>query len=760
MTEKSASVRGQPRQVAKRGTSEDERHSAPSASYEGDGPDSTAYLAEVFDAAAVAAVVLDPDELRIVATNAAYLRATGRERPDLIGRPFFEVFPAEDVVSNNTTQARLREAFARVLRTREPVLMPMAQYDMPDPDGAAGLVERWWTTVIAPVLDGDGGVKHLVAQVEDVSAAVEAAAAARNDRVEEREATIFRLRQSNLALARESEARRRSEDELRRNARLDEYRLRLNEALRSASDPLDVQAAALRIICDHLGADVAYFAVIDEVTGHYDVSHCHTRGDRATLVGRYPVDLYGETSERLRVGESLIIEDASNDPRLNQPTSEAMLSHGLWASVTASVVRGGRWRAILNVISGAPRRWTPDEVALVEETAERTWPVVEKAQAEELVRDSSTTLQQLVHDAPFGIYAVDADLRIVQASRAAQRTFGIEDLIGMDLSEALSAIWPDPFRSEVVARFLETLATGVPYESEQSPELRSDSGLAESYDWRLARFPMPDHRHGVVCYFYDLTERRQFEDLLRRRDDQLSALNASLENQVAERTAELRRSEARFRMAFASGPVAGCVSTLDQDRLLEVNRAFEDLTGYAAEEVVGRTAREVGLWASGSPAAEGADGYRDRELTVVTKDGAVLDILASATRMSWGGEDVRLKMFIDITANKRNQAHVNRAISEIMSDTAWFSRKLVERLSQAGEPTRASERDVALTTRERQVLSRLAVGMTDKAIASELGVSQQTVRNHVTRIYAKIKVRSRSQAVVWARENGIVVTSG
>jgi len=53
------------------------------------------------------------------------------------------------------------------------------------------------------------------------------------------------------------------------------------------------------------------------------------------------------------------------------------------------------------------------------------------------------------------------------------------------------------------------------------------------------------------------------------------------------------------------------------------------------------------------------------------------------------------------------------------------------------------------------VLARIALGMTDKAIAEELGVSHQTVRNHVARIYQKIKVHSRSQAVVWAREKGI-----
>ncbi|HZW26950.1 MAG TPA: LuxR C-terminal-related transcriptional regulator, partial [Trueperaceae bacterium] len=170
---------------------------------------------------------------------------------------------------------------------------------------------------------------------------------------------------------------------------------------------------------------------------------------------------------------------------------------------------------------------------------------------------------------------------------------------------------------------------------------------------------------------------------------------------------------------------------------------------------------ELGLWADEEDVAkiaralEGADGYRDLELKVVRKDGTVIDVLGSASLISWGGEPVRLKMFVDNTASKRAQEQVSRAIKDVMAEAAWFSRNIVERLSRAGEPNRRSEPTPELTPREQQVLARIALGMTDKAIAEELGVSRQTVRNHVARIYGKIKVHSRSQAVVWAREKGI-----
>lgn len=52
------------------------------------------------------------------------------------------------------------------------------------------------------------------------------------------------------------------------------------------------------------------------------------------------------------------------------------------------------------------------------------------------------------------------------------------------------------------------------------------------------------------------------------------------------------------------------------------------------------------------------------------------------------------------------------------------------------------------------MLSRLCEGGDDTVIAREMGVSRNTLRNHVARVYAKIGVNRRAQAVLWARERG------
>jgi DNA-binding NarL/FixJ family response regulator len=70
--------------------------------------------------------------------------------------------------------------------------------------------------------------------------------------------------------------------------------------------------------------------------------------------------------------------------------------------------------------------------------------------------------------------------------------------------------------------------------------------------------------------------------------------------------------------------------------------------------------------------------------------------------------------------------------------------------------TARAERDrPELSERERQVLRCVAQGKPNKLIARELGISEKTVKTHLTHIFQQIGVTDRTQAALWARENGI-----
>lgn len=62
-----------------------------------------------------------------------------------------------------------------------------------------------------------------------------------------------------------------------------------------------------------------------------------------------------------------------------------------------------------------------------------------------------------------------------------------------------------------------------------------------------------------------------------------------------------------------------------------------------------------------------------------------------------------------------------------------------------------------LTAREREVLLLIAEGLTNQEIASQLVVSEATIKTHVSHIFSKLGARDRAAAIVYAYDHGIVI---
>jgi DNA-binding NarL/FixJ family response regulator len=87
------------------------------------------------------------------------------------------------------------------------------------------------------------------------------------------------------------------------------------------------------------------------------------------------------------------------------------------------------------------------------------------------------------------------------------------------------------------------------------------------------------------------------------------------------------------------------------------------------------------------------------------------------------------------------------------------TRRLIEAFAKQSPGPAAAEKDsrvATLTDREREVLIEIARGQSNAEIAEALGLSEATVKTHVSRILPKLGLRDRVQAVVLAYETGLV----
>ncbi|WP_224984906.1 PAS domain S-box protein [Geomonas agri] len=149
--------------------------------------------------------------------------------------------------------------------------------------------------------------------------------------------------------------------------------------------------------------------------------------------------------------------------------------------------------------------------------------------------------------------------------------------------------------------------------------------------------------------------------------------------QLKQTEAALRDSENRFRTIFDHAPVAIGIAAVDDGRLMDVNPAWLRLLGFQREEVLGRTAQELGIYLDDETrgkivaAIRAGNGF-SQELQLKRNSGEVIDVLYAADVVVLEGIPCLLVMLSDVTVQKQAE----RALQKSKQDYQQLFQNMLE----------------------------------------------------------------------------------
>ena len=201
----------------------------------------------------------------------------------------------------------------------------------------------------------------------------------------------------------------------------------------------------------------------------------------------------------------------------------------------------------------------------------------------------------------------------------------------------------------------------------------------------------------VLGISFDITDRKETEESLRRSEQTMRDWNQSLERRVAERTAELNRTEARFRQ-LAEATFEG-IAISEDGILMDCNPQLARINGYEIQEMIGRPILDF-------IAPESLDFVKQRlsdphetsyEFMGLRKDGSTFPGECHASMRSWQGRRTRVSAVRDLTKVKQAAARMQAQQTELAhaQRLALVSEVSAGIVHQMGQPLSAIGMNIA-----------------------------------------------------------------
>jgi PAS domain S-box-containing protein len=212
----------------------------------------------------------------------------------------------------------------------------------------------------------------------------------------------------------------------------------VDRALQALSDPGQVVATAARMLGEHLGVDRCAYADLEADEDHFVITGDYTRGDTASIVGRYALSAFGAEALRLnRLDLPYVVDDVVADPRLSVDDRAAYEQTQIRAVVSMPLHKGGRFVAGMAVHQRTPRHWLPDDVELLRTVAQRCWESIERARALRSLQESGRNLRGALQAAEA---ARDRAERLQALTAALARARTLDDVATVVVADMVVAL--------------------------------------------------------------------------------------------------------------------------------------------------------------------------------------------------------------------------------------------------------------------------------------------------------------------------------